>query len=48
MLQAVLRQLGHLNREGLMVDEAELQCQQQLENLYNSTRAAKVKFSKLC
>uniref|UniRef100_A0A2N9FN87 Uncharacterized protein n=1 Tax=Fagus sylvatica TaxID=28930 RepID=A0A2N9FN87_FAGSY len=39
--QAVLRQLGHLNREGLMVDEAELQCQQQLENLYNSTRAAK-------
>lgn len=42
MLQAVLRQLGHLGHEAFMDDEAELQCHQQLQNLYNSTRDAKV------
>ena len=46
MLQAVLRHLGHFGHEVLMVDDAELQCQQQLQNLYNSTRVAKVKSSK--
>ncbi|KAL4654853.1 hypothetical protein ACB092_01G410500 [Castanea dentata] len=39
--QAVLRHLGHFGHEVLVVDDAELQCQQQLQNLYNSTRAAK-------
>ncbi|XP_042949988.1 SH3 domain-containing protein 1 isoform X2 [Carya illinoinensis] len=39
--QIVLRQLGHFSHEAVMVDEAELQCHQQLQNLYNSTRAAK-------
>ncbi|KAG6633793.1 SH3 domain-containing protein 2-like [Carya illinoinensis] len=39
--QAVLRQLGHLGHEAFMDDEAELQCHQQLQNLYNSTRDAK-------
>ncbi|XP_059444017.1 SH3 domain-containing protein 2 isoform X1 [Corylus avellana] len=39
--QAVLRQLGHFGHETVMVDEAELQCHHQLQNLYNSTRAAK-------
>ncbi|KAF5477918.1 hypothetical protein F2P56_004525 [Juglans regia] len=39
--QIVLRQLGHFSHEAVMVDEAELQCHQQLQNLYNSTKAAK-------
>ncbi|XP_035550165.1 SH3 domain-containing protein 1-like isoform X1 [Juglans regia] len=39
--QAVLRQLGHLGHEAFLDDEAELQCHQQLQNLYNSTRDAK-------
>jgi len=34
--------LGHFSNEGIIVDEAELQCYQHLQNLYNSTRAAKV------
>lgn len=38
-LQAVLRQLG---KEGVSLDDTELQCHQKLQNLYNSTRAAKV------
>ncbi|KAJ7953323.1 SH3 domain-containing protein [Quillaja saponaria] len=39
--QAILRQLGKLSNESLSVDEAEIQCPQQLRNLYNSTKAAK-------
>lgn len=39
--QAVLKHLGHFSNEGIIVDEAELQCYQHLQNLYNSTRAAK-------
>ncbi|GAV92248.1 hypothetical protein CFOL_v3_35629, partial [Cephalotus follicularis] len=39
--QAVLKHLGHFGSEAAMIDEAELQCHQRLENLYNSTRAAK-------
>ncbi|KAJ7943962.1 SH3 domain-containing protein 2 [Quillaja saponaria] len=39
--QAILRQLGQLSNETLIVDEAEIQCHQQLRNLYNSTKAAK-------
>ncbi|OVA18402.1 Src homology-3 domain [Macleaya cordata] len=39
--QAVLRQLGHFGNDGVVVDEAEIQCHQQLQNLYNSTRVAK-------
>ncbi|KAK6934844.1 SH3 domain [Dillenia turbinata] len=39
--QAVLRQLGHLGGQDVLVDEAELECHQQLKNLYTSTRAAK-------
>lgn len=42
MLQAVLRRLGTLSNDTEMVDEDELLCHQQLQNLYNSTRAAKV------
>ncbi|XP_057504942.1 SH3 domain-containing protein 1-like isoform X1 [Actinidia eriantha] len=39
--QAVLGQLGHLGNEDPVVDDTELQCHQQLQSLYNSTRAAK-------
>ncbi|XP_031125052.1 SH3 domain-containing protein 1-like isoform X3 [Ipomoea triloba] len=39
--QTILRHLGQLGHEAVMVDEAELQCHQQLQNLYRSTRAAK-------
>lgn len=39
--QAVLRRLGSLSNDTDMVDEDELLCHQQLQNLYNSTRAAK-------
>ncbi|XP_042488635.1 SH3 domain-containing protein 2-like isoform X3 [Macadamia integrifolia] len=39
--QAVLKQLGHPANEAIIPDEAEVQCHQQLQNLYNSTRAAK-------
>ncbi|THG16683.1 hypothetical protein TEA_011399 [Camellia sinensis var. sinensis] len=38
---AILRQLGHLGYEAALVDDAELQCHQQLQNLYISTRSAK-------
>lgn len=34
--------LGHFGTEPVLADEAEIQCHQQLHNLYNSTRAAKV------
>ncbi|XP_024040965.1 SH3 domain-containing protein 2-like isoform X2 [Citrus clementina] len=39
--QAVLKHLLHLGIENVAVDEAEIECHQQLQNLYNSTRAAK-------
>ncbi|KAH9716546.1 SH3 domain-containing protein 1 [Citrus sinensis] len=39
--QAVLKHLLHLGNDNVAVDEAELECHQQLQNLYNSTRAAK-------
>ncbi|KAH9753732.1 SH3 domain-containing protein [Citrus sinensis] len=39
--RAVLKHLLHLGIENVAVDEAELECHQQLQNLYNSTRAAK-------
>ncbi|KAJ4958126.1 hypothetical protein NE237_025237 [Protea cynaroides] len=39
--QAVLKHWGHLANEAVIPDEAEIQCHQQLQNLYNSTRAAK-------
>ncbi|GAV91287.1 LOW QUALITY PROTEIN: SH3_1 domain-containing protein [Cephalotus follicularis] len=39
--QMVLKHLGHFGSEAAMIDETELQCHQRIENLYNSTRAAK-------
>ncbi|XP_048320194.2 SH3 domain-containing protein 1 [Ziziphus jujuba] len=39
--QAVLRRLGSLDNDAVMVDEAEILCHQQLQNLYKSTREAK-------
>nr|GLL48434.1 SH3 domain-containing protein 2-like [Ipomoea trifida] len=39
--QLIMRHLGQLGNESVMVDEAELQSHQQLEALYRSTRAAK-------
>ncbi|GAB4834840.1 hypothetical protein Ancab_033108 [Ancistrocladus abbreviatus] len=39
--QALLKQLRHFDIETVMVDETEVQCHQLLQNLYNSTRAAK-------
>ncbi|KAL2236813.1 UNVERIFIED_CONTAM: SH3 domain-containing protein 1 [Sesamum indicum] len=39
--QAILRQLGQLGHGGVMIDEADVQLHQQLQNLYKSTRAAK-------
>lgn len=45
ILQAVLKRLGSLGNEAVMIDEAELLCHQNLQDLYNSTRAAKVKLS---
>ncbi|XP_031113436.1 SH3 domain-containing protein 1-like isoform X2 [Ipomoea triloba] len=39
--QMIMRHLGQLGNESVMVDEAELQSHQQLEALYRSTRAAK-------
>lgn len=39
--QAILKQLGHFDADALMVDEDELRCYRQLQNLYNSTRIAK-------
>ncbi|KAH9687704.1 SH3 domain-containing protein 1 [Citrus sinensis] len=39
--QAVLKHLLHLGIENVAVDESEIECHQQLQNLYNSTRAAK-------
>ncbi|OIW10735.1 hypothetical protein TanjilG_27681 [Lupinus angustifolius] len=40
--QALLRQLGQISNEPLMTHESELQCQHKLENLYTSTKAAKI------
>ncbi|KAK4435623.1 SH3 domain-containing protein 1 [Sesamum alatum] len=39
--QTILRQLGQLGHGGVMIDEADVQLHQQLQNLYKSTRAAK-------
>ncbi|KAI4327936.1 hypothetical protein L6164_020342 [Bauhinia variegata] len=39
--QAILRQLGQISNEPLMTDESELECHQQLQKLYNSTKTAK-------
>ncbi|XP_052298230.1 SH3 domain-containing protein 1-like isoform X2 [Citrus sinensis] len=39
--QAVLKHLLHLGIENVAVDKADIECHQQLQNLYNSTRAAK-------
>lgn len=39
--QAILRQLGQLGHGGLMIEEADIEFHQQLQNLYKSTRAAK-------
>lgn len=41
-LQAILRQLGQLSNEPLTTDESELECHQQLQKLYTSTKTAKV------
>ncbi|XP_021890043.1 SH3 domain-containing protein 1-like, partial [Carica papaya] len=38
---AVLKHLGHFGNEAVLIDEAELQCHQQLQDLYSSTKAAK-------
>ncbi|XP_022941362.1 SH3 domain-containing protein 1 isoform X1 [Cucurbita moschata] len=39
--QALMIKLGHFGTESILADEAETQCSQQLQNLYNSTRATK-------
>lgn len=39
--QALLKQLGQFDAEAIMMDEQELKCHQQLQNLYNSTRECK-------
>ncbi|KAE9596867.1 putative SH3 domain, AH domain-containing protein [Lupinus albus] len=39
--QAILRQLGQIGNEPLMADDSELECHQQLQKLYISTKAAK-------
>ncbi|XP_026406246.1 SH3 domain-containing protein 2-like [Papaver somniferum] len=39
--QAVLRQLGHFASDFGIADEAEIECHEQLQHLYNSTRVAK-------
>ncbi|XP_065876902.1 SH3 domain-containing protein 1 [Euphorbia lathyris] len=39
--QAVLKHLGHFGNEAVVLDEVEGQSYQRLQNLYNSTRAAK-------
>ncbi|CAN0840623.1 V-type proton ATPase catalytic subunit A [Linum grandiflorum] len=39
--QAVMKHLGHFGHDSVVPDEAEQQCYKQLQNLDNSTRAAK-------
>ncbi|KAG2315032.1 hypothetical protein Bca4012_065830 [Brassica carinata] len=39
--QAVLKHLGHVNADAVVVDEEELHCHQKLQELYSSTKAAK-------
>ncbi|KAK9200909.1 hypothetical protein WN944_016108 [Citrus x changshan-huyou] len=46
--QAVLKHLLHLGNENVAVDEAEIECHQQLQNLYNSTRVNKVLIIRVC
>lgn len=43
IVQAVLKHLGHVNADAVVVDEEELHCHQKLQELYSSTKAAKVK-----
>nr|KYP46133.1 Intersectin-1 [Cajanus cajan] len=38
---AILRQLGQISNEPLMTDESEIECHQQLQKLYTSTKTAK-------
>lgn len=38
--------MRHLGREAAVFDDAELQSHQNLQNLYNSTREAKVQYTK--
>jgi len=43
MMQAVLKQFStRYNQDPSLVDEAELECHQNLQRLYSTTRAAKV------
>lgn len=43
-MQAVFKQISvRFSHDSSLVDEAELQCQQKLQMLYASTKAAKVK-----
>ncbi|CAN0929062.1 V-type proton ATPase catalytic subunit A [Linum grandiflorum] len=44
--QAVMKHLGHFGHDSVVLDEAEQQCYKQLQNLDNSTRAAKTVFEK--
>lgn len=44
-LQVILRQLGQISNEPLMIDESEIECHQQLQKLYTSTKTAKVFFN---
>ncbi|KAG5134630.1 hypothetical protein AAZX31_09G197300 [Glycine max] len=39
--QVILRQLGQISNEPLMIDESEIECHQQLQKLYTSTKTAK-------
>lgn len=43
IVQAVLKHLGHVNADAVVVDEEELRCHQKLQDLYSSTKAAKVR-----
>lgn len=47
-MQAVLKHLGHVNADAVVVDEEELHCHQKLQDLYGSTKAAKVRRRKFC
>lgn len=43
-MKAVLKHLGHVNADAVVVDEEELHCHQKLQDLYGSTKAAKVRY----
>ncbi|KAL6549743.1 hypothetical protein OROMI_020231 [Orobanche minor] len=40
--QAILRQLGQLGHGGVMIDEGDVELHEKLQNLFKSTRAAKI------